>query len=85
LEKIISLKIPYLIIDRMPFIRTGKDRLTVQRVHPLIYEASYPAWFFSYPSFMDHILKKYTLIAEYPCEDRANIPSEFKGLILKLK
>lgn len=43
--------IPYLLLDRTPFIERDCDRLTVQRVPPEIYPASYPAWFFSRSRF----------------------------------
>lgn len=40
-------KIPYLLIDRTAFIDGPNDRLTVQKVPPAFYDASYPCWFFS--------------------------------------
>lgn len=85
LEQIFSYNIPNLIIDRMPFITGPQDRLTVQKVPPQIYEASYPAWFFGYDKFIDFISKKYAIVAEYNCNDKANIESTYKGLILEIK
>lgn len=38
---------PRLIVDRLPLNPAPQDRLTVQRVPPWIYRASYPAWFLS--------------------------------------
>ena len=83
MDKIMSQKIPLLIIDRMPFIDGGTDRLTIQKVPPQIYDASYPSWFFSYTKFTAYIQQAYSLVAEYDCADRANIKSSYKGLILK--
>lgn len=84
LEEIFKYKISYLLIDRMPFINSEYDRLTVQKVPPYIYKASYPAWFFSYKKFIANIQQHYTILAEYKCNDIANIKSTYKGLILKL-
>jgi len=39
--------IEYLLIDRTAFIEEPEDRLTIQKVPPAFYEASYPCWFFS--------------------------------------
>lgn len=39
--------IPYLMIDRTAFIESHEDRLTIQKVPPAFYDASYPCWFFS--------------------------------------
>jgi putative methyltransferase (TIGR04325 family) len=44
-------KVPYLLIDRTPFIEGTQDRLTVQHVSDSICESSYPAWFFSRQKF----------------------------------
>src|SRR5207249_4552400 len=42
----------HVIVDRTPFMRDGRDRLTVQHVPAWIYEASYPAWFLSEERFL---------------------------------
>ena len=44
---LLRLKIPAVVVDRTPFLESGRDRLTIQVVPPEIYQASYPAWFFS--------------------------------------
>lgn len=59
-----ELKIPYLLFDRTAFIREGDDRLTVQRVPPEIYDASYPSWFFNEERFLQHF-KQYTILADF--------------------
>ena len=55
----------FIIFDRTSLIDTGADRLTVQRVHPSIYEASYPAWFFEREKLLAHF-DHYTCLAEFP-------------------
>jgi putative methyltransferase (TIGR04325 family) len=83
IEKIKGLRIKNIIIDRTPFI-SGKDRLTIQKVMPSIYKASYPCWFFNIRKFEDAFLPEYKLILDFKALDRANILSEFKGYIYEL-
>jgi len=47
LDELLSLKIPYIVHDRTTCAVDGQERCTVQRVHPSIYPASYPAWLFA--------------------------------------
>jgi putative methyltransferase (TIGR04325 family) len=84
LEKLFSYRIRYIIIDRTPFLLAGNsDRLTVQKVPPSIYSASYPAWFFNRDKFLRFIEQKYQVVAFFDSEDKANIPCEYKGLFLE--
>lgn len=85
LDFIFQSNFEYIIIDRTPFISQANDRLTVQVIPPSIYEASYPAWFFSEKKFMDFISKKYDQVFEYIGDDYSNIDCIFKGKVLKLK
>lgn len=82
LDKIKSFNIKYLIIDRTPFIQ-GKNRITVQKVNPRIYKASYPCWFLNKPEFIARLTPSYNLIHEFDALDRANIRSEFKGFLMQ--
>ena len=45
LNKLLSLQVPHFLIDNSFFNYEEYDRLTVQNVPPVIYEASYPCWF----------------------------------------
>lgn len=83
LEKIINMDFKYIIFDRTPFLNKGKDRITIQKVPPHIYDASYPAWFFNEEKFLKFFPKKYRMIAEFDAHDKVNIPSKFKGFIFK--
>lgn len=85
LQKFLQKKFPYVIIERSPFIDGSHDRLTIQHVPEKIYKSSYPSWFFSEQKFLNKILEDYDLILSYPLKDKANIRSEFKGFIFKLK
>ncbi len=84
LEEIISKGIKYILIDRIPFIK-GSDRITIQKVHPKIYKAKYPCWFFNKAKFLDFLTYYYELIIEFESLDKANICSEFRGFLGQLK
>jgi putative methyltransferase (TIGR04325 family) len=84
LKEILSLGIKYIIIDRTAFIKGSQDRLTIQKVPPDIYEASYPAWFLNENKLLNLFSKDYELISDFASKDKANIPdSYFKGFIFK--
>jgi putative methyltransferase (TIGR04325 family) len=65
LEEVLSHKFDFLIFDRTTFIESGEDRLTIQKVKPTIYEASYPAWFFNREKFLSFLSRDYELVAEF--------------------
>lgn len=47
IEKFNRLDVPHIVLDRIPIVEgTPRDVLTVQKVEPHIYRASYPSWFF---------------------------------------
>lgn len=64
LDEILKNKFDVIIFDRTTFIQ-GKDRLTVQKVPPRIYDASYPAWFLNKEKFLGKFKKDYNLITEF--------------------
>lgn len=84
LDNVLSNNIKYLIVDRTSFIQ-GDDRITIQKVHPSIYNATYPCWFFNKSNFLSYLCKEYELILEFDALDKANIPSEFKGFLFRKK
>ncbi|MBV5330035.1 MAG: methyltransferase, TIGR04325 family [Chlorobium sp.] len=83
IDNIIKNGFKYVIIDRTPFLLNGNDRITIQKVHPLIYKATYPCWFFNKEKFVSHFSGKYELITEFDSLDKASIRSDFKGFIFK--
>ncbi len=85
LDYIIKQKFKYIIFDRTPFLMNKKDRITIQKVHPKIYKATYPCWFFNEEKFVCYFSEHYELITEFDSLDKANIKSVFKGFIFKLK
>jgi putative methyltransferase (TIGR04325 family) len=85
LEAIKMLGFDYFIFDRIPLSIKGRDRLTIQKVPPEIYPATYPCWFFHKERFYAFLKDKYSLIAGFESVDRANIPSTFEGSIWRKK
>ncbi len=86
LKEMLSYGIFNMIIDRHPLLEESRrDRLTVQRVRPSIYRASYPAWFFCERKFMDFIKPHLTIVASFDCPVRSPIKARFKGFILEKK
>jgi putative methyltransferase (TIGR04325 family) len=84
LENIKSKKINFILFDKTPLIK-GKDRITVQKVNPAIYNASYPSWFFNKGKFMNFMKPEYDLVFDFDSHIIANVRSEFKGFLYKLK
>ncbi len=78
LNKLLASKPSGVFIDRTPFVK-GDDRITIQKVHPKIYKASYPCWFFNEMKFRNYFNKEYSVEFEFEALDKANIKSEFKG------
>lgn len=55
----------YILIDRTTFVLKGDDRITVQKIPPEIYRASYPCWFFNLSAFIDFFCRDYELMEEF--------------------
>jgi putative methyltransferase (TIGR04325 family) len=64
LKELAAMAPAYIVFDRTSFIDSGEDRLTVQRVHPSIYDASYPSWFFNEEKFRTHF-DEYDCLSEF--------------------
>jgi putative methyltransferase (TIGR04325 family) len=72
----------HVLIDRTGFVRGPGDRLTVQRVPPSIYDASYPCWFFEREKLL-RSLPGYRVVAEWPGFDILDTGAESRGLLLE--
>lgn len=73
----------YILVDRTPFITGFQNRLTVQKVPKEIYDASYPAWFFSEENFIATMKSlNYHLVLEFSCDEHADI-GEYKGMFFE--
>lgn len=90
LNKVKSHGFEFILFDRTSFVCKGKDRLTVQRVPPQIYSASYPCWFFAKDKFYSIFENDYDLIEEYDAlagimRIDGKIAGYDKGLIFRRK
>jgi putative methyltransferase (TIGR04325 family) len=88
LEEIIPAGFKYIIIENTYFNPGKKDRLTIQKVSPSIYEASYPAWFLNYEKVRSILKEKYTVQQEYMNESFLYLDGkkvQYRGVIFKLK
>lgn len=78
-------KIDYIILDRTGFTYNDTMRLTVQKVYPKIYSASYPCWFFSETELISFLKKKgYKMICDFDSLDTTNIKANYKGFMFQL-
>lgn len=84
LSSVINQGLKSILIDRTAFHMGDSDLLTVQHVNPKIYDASYPAWFFSLERFKKMLENYgYNIMTEWTCEDRYPIKgfeTSFRGM-----
>ena len=89
LDEVFKFDIPYILIDRTPFIYKECDQITLQIVSPNIYDASYPCWFFDKYKMIDYFTHNhYTLVEEFDVVDELDGKNEmyaFKGMLWKNK
>lgn len=83
LDRILSRRPSSVVFDKLALLDRPVDRLTIQRVPKHIYEASYPAWFFSEMCFLERMrsagyrcVSDWRNIDEYPLEGATTV---FKG------
>jgi putative methyltransferase (TIGR04325 family) len=66
LANILKNKFEYIIFDLTGFISNGsRDRLTIQKVPPSIYEATYPCWFLNKEKFLSIFKNNYSLVEKF--------------------
>jgi putative methyltransferase (TIGR04325 family) len=89
LQNIMSYGFRYIILDRTIFSKDGSNFVTLQKVPPQIYKASYPCWFLSEYKFREMINDKYDVIADFDALGgeikQNNLRAVHKGYILKHK
>ena len=75
LDDVFGTATPHIIIERTQFfVEDLPDRLTVENVHPSIYEASYPSWFFNLSNFRKFIAaSKYRCVEEFDSWERWDV------------
>lgn len=88
MRSVMEHRFPYIIIDLTYFNPQPKDRITIQKVPPYYYEASYPAWFLHYEKLKALLLTKYDLVAEHLNEEILYLYGKrvpYQGFTMKLK
>ncbi len=86
LKQILSYNFDFIIVDRTPFHTKGYDRITIQKVPPWIYEASYPCWIFDKNVFVSFFEESgYFLVEEFESLIGKTKDYEEKGFIWKKK
>ena len=89
IKRITASEVPYIIVDRTPFIDDVRGRITVQVVPEFIYKASYPAWFFEEKEFLKAFQDKYDVVRRYNCKFASPYVlsdgkrAEWKGFVFK--
>jgi len=85
LKRLLGLRIPSIVVDRTMFLRSDRDRLTVQVVPPEIYAASYPAWFFGETRFLAVFARAgYRVRETWECDERWPVDDDegiYKGFL----
>jgi putative methyltransferase (TIGR04325 family) len=92
IEQFKKLKCTYVIIDRTPFTSDNSDRISVQKVPPEIYQASYVHRFFNEAKLLDvwtsssQGSERYKVLCSFDVHDWSNVENTYyKGFILKLQ
>lgn len=88
LKNLAGKNIPYIIIENTYFNTLPANRLTIQKVPPVFYDASYPAWFLNYDEVIMTLHEKYDMVAEYTNDQFLYLKGEkimYKGFIMHLK
>ncbi|KEO57901.1 methyltransferase, TIGR04325 family [Thalassospira permensis] len=89
LKSMVSLKIPYIVVDRTPILANGNTIISSQIVPESINKSEYPIRLFSEQDIKKNIDNDYEQIASFDALDGAigfgNLLSNFKGYIFKKK
>lgn len=89
IQKLLNYEPPYIIFDiTAMFSDETPDRLTVQKVTPLIYDASYPAWILNRGKILNLLGQKYDVVFEFDsfyAPDLRCLNADMKGFFLRKK
>lgn len=58
LDVLLKVNAEIIIIDITTFTNLSRDIITIQKVPPVIYDASYPCWFFDQTNFTQYFIEK---------------------------
>jgi putative methyltransferase (TIGR04325 family) len=88
IQQLIQFNVPYIFVDNTPFNYEERDRITMQKVPPSIYTASYPCWFLSYEKVKASFEKNYTIVSQHHNDSVIELDGrklQYKGFFLELK
>lgn len=90
LLKFFTLKIDYIIVDLTGFTSNNEpSRITIQKVDPIIYKASYPSWIFNKRDFLSTFsANSYELVESFKSEITITYRGEnknYEGFIFRRK
>jgi len=88
LPELLQSRFPTIVVDRTLFREEATDRLVIQRVPPFIYPASYPAWLFSRPRFLEFMGQHYDRLAEFESgvsPEFSRVDARLLGFVFTLK
>lgn len=93
LEELLEYPFQYVILDRTAFINQPSERITIQRVPPEIYDASYPCRFFNENELISIFqnIYNYRIISDFPsfCDNQEitedGIKLYWKGFLFEKK
>jgi putative methyltransferase (TIGR04325 family) len=70
--------IRFVVLDRTQFwVGDLPDRLTVEHVHPTVYEGSYPSWFFNLAKFRSFVTASgYEIVEEFDSWERFEVDGD---------
>lgn len=77
----------YIIVDNMPFIMAG-ERITLQKVPPAIYPASYPCWLLNRNKFLKFFEPLYEMVADFKSELSIRVDGDiipYEGFIFRIR
>jgi putative methyltransferase (TIGR04325 family) len=87
---VLSKRVPFVIVDRTQFfVDDLPNRITVEHVHPAIYEGSYPSWFLNLTGFRLFIAASgYRIVEEFDSWEHWVVdghPAQNKCFLLELE
>jgi len=91
LDGLLNNNLEYIVFDLTSFlIKDEPDRITIQKIPPSIYRASYPCWFFNKNKFIEYFAQHgYKCVVEFDCNLGSEILignkicGKYKGFIMQ--
>lgn len=83
LRQLVAAQGRHLVIERTPFAVSGRRELTVQRMPPTLYRASYPSWLLSEDELLQFVADSYELWLKWNWPSAFTARAEFHGLVFR--